>query len=72
MQENKNIHFYFSRVIELIILMRTYSEQITDQIIVENFLKSMTKKYDDLVSAIEEIKDLFKLFYSELLDFPLA
>lgn len=43
--------------------MRTYGAQITDQ--TEKIL-SLTKKYGDIVSAIEEAKDLSQLSCNEL------
>ncbi|GKA53115.1 retrovirus-related pol polyprotein from transposon TNT 1-94 [Tanacetum coccineum] len=38
--------------------MRSYGEKITDEVIVAKVLKSLTPKFDHVVAAIEESKDL--------------
>lgn len=38
--------------------MRTYGEKIADQTIIEKVLRSLTPKFDHVVAAIEESKDL--------------
>ncbi|KAL0424086.1 UNVERIFIED_CONTAM: Retrovirus-related Pol polyprotein from transposon TNT 1-94 [Sesamum radiatum] len=47
--------------------MRKYGEKITDQTVVEKLLRSLTRKYESTVAAIEESKDLTVITIDELL-----
>ncbi|KAG6476926.1 hypothetical protein ZIOFF_066174 [Zingiber officinale] len=47
--------------------MRSYGEKITDAIIAKKVLRSLTAKYDYIVTAIEEAKDLLILSFDELM-----
>lgn len=61
MMESEKIKDYFSRVIQVVNQMRTYGEEITDQKIVEKILISLPEKFEYIVAAIEESKDLATL-----------
>ena len=67
MQENENIHIYFSKVMESVTQMRSYDEDIKDQKVVKKIVRSLTPKFNHMVVAIEESKDLSIFFVSELL-----
>ena len=51
---------------EIISQMRSYGDQITDQIIIEIFLRSLTPKFDHVVAATEESKYLSNILFDEL------
>ena len=67
MQENESIHSFFSRTMEVVTQMRTYGYAITDETVVEKILWSLTRKYEYIISAIEESKDPSNYSCSELL-----
>ena len=46
-----------------------YGEQLFDEKVVENFLRSLSKEYNHVVVKIEESKDLSILTIDELLGF---
>lgn len=64
-KESEKVKEYFSRVIEIVNQMRTYGVDscwdISDHKIVEKILIRVTKKYDYILTAIEESKDLLTL-----------
>ncbi|KAL4334611.1 hypothetical protein GQ457_07G011520 [Hibiscus cannabinus] len=67
MKEGESIHDCSNNLMLIVNQMRTYGEQITDQKVVEKLLRSLTRKYESTVSAIEESKDLTVLTIDELL-----
>ena len=67
MRESEKVKDYFSRVIEVVNQMRTYGEEINDQKIVEKILISLPEKYEYIVAAIEESKDLSTLTIQQLM-----
>ena len=67
MKESEKIKEYFSRVVEVVNQMRTYGEDISDQKVVEKILISLTDKYDYIVIAIEESKDISTLSIQQLM-----
>ncbi|TXG67654.1 hypothetical protein EZV62_008929 [Acer yangbiense] len=58
---------YFSRVIGVVNHMRTLGEDVTDQKVVEKILISLPEKYEHIVAAIEESKDLTTLSVEQLM-----
>ena len=58
---------FLSRAMTIISQMRSYGDQITNQTVVEIFLRSMTPKFDRVVAAIKESKDLSKFSFDELM-----
>ncbi|KAJ0491696.1 putative RNA-directed DNA polymerase [Helianthus annuus] len=46
---------------------RAYGEEVTDQVIVEKVLRSLPSKWDHVVTAIEESKDLATLSFDQLM-----
>ncbi|XP_023000642.1 uncharacterized protein LOC111494890 [Cucurbita maxima] len=47
--------------------MHTYGEKISDETIVAKVLRSLSPKFDHVVTTIEEAKDLSILFVDELM-----
>lgn len=66
-KENESVQDFLSRTMAIISQMRSYGDQITDQTVVEIFLRSLTPKFDHVVAAIEESKDLSKFSFDELI-----
>ncbi|KAG6476259.1 hypothetical protein ZIOFF_065498 [Zingiber officinale] len=67
MKGNETLQDFLSRVILIISQMRSYGKKITDAIIVLKVLRSLTPKYDYIVTVIEEAKDLSILSFDELM-----
>jgi hypothetical protein len=66
MKEGESMHDYFYNMLDVVNQIRRFGENLSDQKIVENFLRSMPMKYDHVVAAIEESKDLSVLTVDEL------
>ena len=66
-QHNGLVQNFLSRVVAIISQMRSYGEQITDQTIVTKVLRSLTPKFDHVVAAIEESKDMTRFSLDELM-----
>lgn len=58
MEENQKINDYFSKLIVLVNQMKTYGEAITDHQVVEKVMRSLTSRFDFIIVAIQESKDL--------------
>jgi len=67
MKGNEPVQDFLSRAMAIISQMRSYGDQITDQTVVEKILRSLTPKFDHVVAAIEESKDLSKFSFDELM-----
>ncbi|BAF25940.2 Os10g0106900 [Oryza sativa Japonica Group] len=67
MKESEKVKDYFPRVIEIVNQMRLYGEDINDQKVVEKILISLPEKYEYIVAAIEESKDLSTLTIQQLM-----
>ena len=67
MTNSGSIADFLSREMTIVSQMRTYGEKISDETIVANVLRSLTPKFDHIVAAIEEAKDLSILFVDELI-----
>ncbi|XP_019427117.1 PREDICTED: uncharacterized protein LOC109335439 [Lupinus angustifolius] len=66
MEEQERVYEYFTRIRSLINLMRSCGEQISEQGIVEKILRTLLAKFDHVVVAIEESKDLEHFKIGEL------
>lgn len=67
MKDSETAKEYCSKLIEVVNQMRAYGEPITDERIVQKILISLTEKYDSIVTAIEESRDLSTLSVTELM-----
>ncbi|XP_073001539.1 uncharacterized protein [Typha latifolia] len=67
MKDSEVVEDYFNRVISIINQLRSNGEKILDQRVVEKILRSLTKKYEHNIVAIEESKDLYTLSIESLL-----
>ena len=67
MKEDESIQAFFSRVSNIFNQIKTYSDMIEDKKIIQKILRSLPIKYDHVVAAIEESKDLSKLILLELM-----
>ncbi|XP_019451739.1 PREDICTED: uncharacterized protein LOC109353832 [Lupinus angustifolius] len=66
MEINEKVAEFFNRVIALTNLMKASGELITDQTIIEKILRTLAPKFDHIVVAIEESKNLAILKVEEL------
>ncbi|XP_077253100.1 uncharacterized protein LOC143892392 [Tasmannia lanceolata] len=67
MKDSESVEDLFNRVISLVNQLRVNGEDIQDQRIVEKILRSLTRKFEYIVVAIEESKDLASLSIESLL-----
>ncbi|KAH0661378.1 hypothetical protein KY284_026309 [Solanum tuberosum] len=67
MKSGESIASFLSRAMTIVSQMRSYGEKVTDQIIVGKVLRSLNPKFDHVVAAIEESKDLSVFSFDELM-----
>ena len=68
MKEGESIETFFNRVSNIVNQIRTYGDTIEDVKIIQTVLRSRPPKYDHIVVAIEESKDLSTLTLNQLMD----
>ena len=66
MEDSEVIADYFTRVLTLVNKMKQYGETIKDQVIVEKILRTLPSRFEHIVCAIEESKNLEELKVEEL------
>ncbi|CAL2228327.1 unnamed protein product [Prunus armeniaca] len=66
-KENESIQVFFTKVSGIVNQIRSYGDTIPDKKIVEKTLRSLPPKFDHVVAAIEESKDLIALSLHELI-----
>lgn len=66
MKNLENISDYFTRVMGVANNLRNLREDMTDAKVVERILRTLMEKYDYIVCAIEESKDIDALSIKEL------
>ena len=66
MKESNNINSLFTHVIWLVTQIRSHGETLEERRIVENVLRSLPSRFDAIVVAIEETKDLLQFSVDEL------
>lgn len=67
MKESETVKEYYTKIKELVSQMKTYGDNILDKRIVEKILISIPRKYDAIVTTIEQTKDLSTLSVTELI-----
>ncbi|XXG89956.1 hypothetical protein AAC387_Pa12g1836 [Persea americana] len=67
MKEGESISDYFSRLLVIVNQMKINGEKIKDIRVVEKALRSLTTKFEHVVVAIEESKDLETLSIEEIM-----
>src|ERR1044072_7977610 len=66
MEESDIVGEYFNKMIALTNLMKGCGEDVSDTMIVEKIMRSVTQKFDHVIIAIEESKDTSKMKIEEL------
>ncbi|XP_050916184.1 uncharacterized protein LOC127131298 [Lathyrus oleraceus] len=66
MEEKETVNNYVTRVTRLVNQMKSCGEAISEQNIVSKVLRSLTPRFDNIVVAIEESKDLKTMTKDEL------
>ena len=67
MKHNESVQEYLARVSSIVSQMRSYGEKVTDETVVTKVLRSLDPKFDHVVAAIEESKDLSVFSFDELM-----
>ncbi|PNX90251.1 F-box protein [Trifolium pratense] len=66
MEEDQKVSDYFSKLLSLVNQMKNCGENITDEMVVEKVLRSLTPSFDYVVVAIEYSKDTTTMKIEEL------
>ncbi|XP_050939084.1 uncharacterized protein LOC107992108 [Cucumis melo] len=67
MKETETIEEFFNRILVIVNSLRSNGEEVGDQRVVEKILRSMPRKFEHIVFAIEESKDLSTLSINSLM-----
>ena len=67
MKESESVEEFYNRTISIANQLRVNGEEISDKRIIEKILRSMTRKFEHVIVAIEESKDLNTFSLEELL-----
>ena len=67
MKETNDIDSFMNRVMSVVNQLKIYGEDIKDRIVIEKVLRSLSTKFDVVVTSIEEVKDLEKMTVDELM-----
>ncbi|XP_061336898.1 uncharacterized protein LOC133283980 [Gastrolobium bilobum] len=65
-KSRESIADYFSRVMTIVNKMRIHGDRTEEIIVIEKILRSLTAKFNFVVCAIEESKDIDDLSLAEL------
>ena len=66
-KDGETIFDYFSRLLVIVNRLKSNGESIEDVCVVEKILRSLANKFEHVVVAIEESKDLETLSIEELM-----
>ena len=66
MKEGETVNNFFARTLTIANKMKTHGESMSQTIIIEKVLRSMTAKFDYVVCSIEESNDLHTMTIDEL------
>ena len=67
MKDNEKVQDFFSKVAKIINQIRNYGDVVEDKRVVQKILRSLPYKFDHIVAAILEAKDLSSLTLYELM-----
>ncbi|GJR53952.1 retrovirus-related pol polyprotein from transposon TNT 1-94 [Tanacetum coccineum] len=67
MNNNESAQEYLAKISSIVSQMRSYGDSISDEVIVAKVLRSFAPKFDHVVAAIEESKDLSMFSFDELM-----
>nr|GEX87700.1 UBN2 domain-containing protein [Tanacetum cinerariifolium] len=67
MKHNESVQDFLARVSSVVSQMKAYGDKISDEIVVAKVLRSLPAKFDHVVAAIEESKDLSTFSFDELM-----
>ena len=67
MKGNETVQEYLARISSIVSQMRAYGDKVADEIVVAKILRSLSPKFDHVVAAIEESKDLSNYSVDELM-----
>ncbi|MCH81381.1 F-box protein [Trifolium medium] len=66
MEEDQKVSDYFSKLLALVNQMQNCGENVTDEMVIEKVLRSLTPSFDNVVIAIEYVKDTTTMKIEEL------
>ena len=67
MKDKESVQDYLSRVSGVVQQMKAFGEKMSNEHVVGKVLRSLTSKYDHVVAAIEESKDMATYTFDELM-----
>lgn len=67
MNNNESVQGFLSRVSGIVSQLKSYGQDIGDKILVPKVLRSLPIKFDHVVAAIEELRDLSMFSFNELM-----
>ncbi|XP_059075217.1 uncharacterized protein LOC131875188 [Cryptomeria japonica] len=67
MKESESVGQFMNQVLNVVNQIRSNGEELKDKKVIEKLLKSLPSKFDFIVVAIEESKDLSQLSVDELM-----
>ena len=67
MKDLELVDQFLNQVMNVVNQIRSYGDDLTDQKVIEKILRSLSRKFDAIVVAIEESKDLITLSIDELM-----
>lgn len=72
MNESESIYQFMNKVMNIVNQIRANGEYLIEQKIIEKIMRSLPSKFDAIVVAIEESKDLTQLSVDELIGYLLT
>lgn len=66
MREDEDVQYYVSQVVALVNKIKGLGFEIEDKEVVSKVMRSLTMKYEHVITSIEEARDMDKLSLNEL------